>query len=127
VAPGPAEPGYGAPAVALLLGLAVLCVALLLRARPAAPQRSAPVWEGGQGPAPAWLPFGDPQTQVGPQGFAQPVLASLGILRRLLPRGAAVARIGRAGPFLLALGRAGGPAAAGVLLVAMLLLAWGGG
>lgn len=126
VAPGPVEPGYAAPAVALLLGLAVLCLALLLRARPAAPQRAAPAWDGGQGPAPAWLPFGDPETQVGPQGFAQPLLASLGFVLRRAPRvGVAVGgRIGRAGPFLLGLGRAGGPWAAGVLLAAMLLLAW---
>jgi len=128
VAPGPEEPGYAAPGMALLLGLAVLCVALLLRARPAPAQRSTPTWDGGQGPAPAWLPFGDPATQLGPHGMAQPVLASLAPLLAGWPRPGRYRRLagvalGRA----LALGRSAGPAAAGALLLALLAASWGGG
>jgi hydrogenase-4 component B len=120
LAPGPAEPGYAAPATALLLALAALGVALLLRLRTAGPARTAPAWEGGQGPAPAWLPFGDPATQAGPAGFAQPVLRALGPMLRRIPRLRRRLPAPRLGP-------PGPAAAAALLLLGLLAMALGAG
>lgn len=71
-------PGYAAPGVALLLGSALLVGWLLLRGRGPAGHRIAPAWDGGGEAPPPWLPFGDPLTQVGAAGLAQPLRAMLG-------------------------------------------------
>ncbi|GGG42789.1 hypothetical protein GCM10010964_32850 [Caldovatus sediminis] len=69
-------------AVAVLLGLAALALAFVLRRTAAgaagtAPVR-APVWNGGAMAPPPHLPFGDPAAQPGAAGMAQP-------LRRAFP------------------------------------------
>lgn len=127
VAPGPLLPGYGAAGLALLLVLAGALVALVVRLHSPPDHRAAPAWEGGQGPAPAWLPFGDPATQVGASGFSQPVdhlrgalqlgLARLRRWRSRLERWVAAWR--RAFPSL------GWAAPAAVLLALLLALAAG--
>ncbi|GAN81262.1 proton-conducting transporter transmembrane domain-containing protein [Acidocella aminolytica] len=40
--------------------------------------QEAPAWNGGFGRPPAWLPFGDPHTQVSATGFAEPVMRVMG-------------------------------------------------
>ena len=75
---GEAAAGYAPLAVALLLALALVGVALLVRRRsPAATQRG-PVWNCGFIDPPPHLPFGDPLTQPGAGGIAQPLRRMLG-------------------------------------------------
>ena len=82
VAPAAEAPGYAAPAVAVLLGLAGGLVWWVVRARSlangTAGHRSGPAWDCGFGDPPAWLPFGDPATQYGGASFAQPLRRALG-------------------------------------------------
>ncbi len=73
VTPQAQAPGYPPLLVLLLLALAATA-GLWLSLRPGmAERRAAPAWDGGFAPAPAWLPFGDPITQYGPDGFSQPI------------------------------------------------------
>lgn len=66
------------PAVAVLLAaLALLAWGALRRLSPDAPV-IAPAWDGGFGPAPPHLPFGDPRTQTVPDGAGQPIRRMLG-------------------------------------------------
>jgi len=67
-------PGYLAPAIAVLLGLAV--AAALRGARGG--EHGVAAWECGAEPAPPWLPFGDPLTQYGGASMAQPLRKVLG-------------------------------------------------
>ncbi len=90
VAPQAGGPGYSALGiVALLLGCGGAAVLALRHWAPSVARR-APAWEGGFAAAPPWLPFGDPLTQIGSVGFAQPLLAPLAPLpaakRRLRAR-----------------------------------------
>ncbi len=71
-------PGYVPLGVALLIGLAVLGTHWLRRARHVPAARLAPAWDGGFAAAPAWMPFGDPLTEYGPDGFAQPIRRAFG-------------------------------------------------
>lgn len=65
------------------LPLALMSIALLaachwtVRRLSVRPERREPVWEGGFAPPPAWLPFGDPLTQVGPAALPGAVRAAL--------------------------------------------------
>ena len=79
VAPQTDLSGYSAPGIALVLALAGGLAVWLVRARTVPGQREAPAWDGGFGPPPAWLPFGDPLTQYGGASFAQPLLRALGV------------------------------------------------
>ncbi len=67
------------PLPLLLLGLLAVWlpgrVRRLLQERPV---RHAASWEGGAAPAPPWLPFGDPATQVGPATLSRVLLSALG-------------------------------------------------
>ncbi len=74
---GAEAPGYSPIAVAALLAMVVFAVSRALR-RPGE-QRREPAWSGGF-VAPAWLPFGDPATQSGPDTFAEPVRRLLALL-----------------------------------------------
>lgn len=71
-------PGYAAPAVAVLLGLALALAFWLARTRAVGGHRRGPAWDGGYGAPPAWLPFGDPTTQYGGASFSQPLRRALG-------------------------------------------------
>lgn len=71
-------PGYAPLAVALLLGVAAIVIAVVLRARAVMGHRTGPAWDCGFGAPPAWLPFGDPLTQYGGGSFAQPLRRILG-------------------------------------------------
>ena len=62
---GADQPGYSAPGIALLLGVAGVGGALAVRPWAAGGVHRAPRWDGGLGPPPPWLPFGDPSTQGG--------------------------------------------------------------
>ena len=72
-------PGYSAPGIVLVLALSAGLAVWLVRAHTVPGQREAPTWDGGSGPPPAWLPFGDPLTQYGGASFAQPLLHALGV------------------------------------------------
>jgi len=74
--------GYAPLGLALLGALAGAVVALGVRARAPAGHRVTPAWEGGQGPSPSWLPFGDPATQLGAAGFARALGHGLPRFRR---------------------------------------------
>lgn len=78
LAPAPDAPGYIAPAIAILLGLAGAAVWWALRRATLPGHRSGPAWDCGFGDPPAWLPFGDPATQYGGASFAQPLRRALG-------------------------------------------------
>lgn len=71
-------PGYSAPAIAVVLGLALALVWAVLRRRSVPGHRLAPAWEGGFAAPPPWLPFGDPLTEISSTGFGQIVLRTLG-------------------------------------------------
>jgi hydrogenase-4 component B len=83
MAPGMGLEGISPLGIAALLALATGLVWAAVRARSPAGHRVAPAWEEGAGPAPSWLPFGDPATQAGPRGMAAGLAA--GRLRLLPP------------------------------------------
>ena len=72
------QPGYVAPAIALLLIVAGGLVFFAVRRWTVAGERRAPAWDCGFGAPPPWLPFGDPATQYGGASFAQPLRRALG-------------------------------------------------
>ena len=72
------QPGYVAPAIAVLLGLAGTLVFFTVRRWTVAGERRAAAWDCGFGAPPPWLPFGDPTTQYGGASFAQPLRRALG-------------------------------------------------
>ena len=76
IAPAADLPGYAPLGLALLIGLVALGGWLVVRRLP--PPLDAPAWDGGFAPAPPWLPFGDPATQIGAAALAAPVLEVLG-------------------------------------------------
>lgn len=72
------QPGYVAPAIAVLLAMAGALVFFAIRRWTVAGERRAPAWDCGFGAPPPWLPFGDPTTQYGGASFAQPLRRALG-------------------------------------------------
>lgn len=64
--------------LALVLAVAVLGLAALLRGLSPRPSQRGSVWDGGFMAPPAILPFGDPTTQPSAAGFAQPLRRMLG-------------------------------------------------
>jgi hypothetical protein len=86
MAPGMGLDGISPIGVAALLALAGGLVWLAVRARSPAGYRVAPAWEGGAGPAPSWLPFGEPATQAGAEGLAAPLAGLLRPVHRPMLR-----------------------------------------
>ena len=80
ISPQTSTTGYSAPAIAILLGLAIAGVAWVVRRRSVAGHRRGPAWDCGFGAPPAWLPFGDPITQYGGGSFGQPLRRALGVV-----------------------------------------------
>jgi hypothetical protein len=80
LAPAVQVPGYAPLGIAALLVLAAIGLVFALRARAVGGHRIGAPWECGLPPAPAWLPFGDPLTQISGGGFAQPVRRVFGIV-----------------------------------------------
>jgi NADH:ubiquinone oxidoreductase subunit 5 (subunit L)/multisubunit Na+/H+ antiporter MnhA subunit len=78
LAPQVDAPGYVPLGVAVLLVAAGVAAWWLVRARTARGHVVGPAWDGGFSPPPPWLPFGDPATQIGGAGFAQPLRRALG-------------------------------------------------
>ena len=72
------RPAYSATVIAILLAVVGCAAAWLRRQCGARDQRREAAWMDGSAAPPAWLPFGDPATQIGPASFIEPV-------RRLLP------------------------------------------
>ncbi|HZH45843.1 MAG TPA: hypothetical protein VEY31_04340, partial [Roseococcus sp.] len=64
-------------AALLLAGFAALIVAATRRAAPL-PFVTAPAWDGGYGPGPPHLPFGEPRTELTAGGAGQPLGRMLG-------------------------------------------------
>ena len=120
--------------LAALIGLAAVALAVLIRAHAsrygaAAEHRVAPAWEDGRGPAPAWMPFGDPTTQLGAAGFARmlgiaptPGVRAPTLRAPTLHATALRSMASRLATHLIALPRRSGPALAGGLLLALLAL-----
>jgi len=75
----PLRLGYAPLPLALLMAAAAAAAMLALRRFGARGERQVPAWNGGFGRPPVWLPFGDPKTQPGGTGFAEPVWRALGI------------------------------------------------
>jgi hypothetical protein len=73
MAPSVGAPGLRSAALAVLLAIATLGTLRAQKLRAAVGHRAGAAWEGGGAPPPPWLPFGDPATQIGPAGFADPV------------------------------------------------------
>jgi len=69
---------YAPLPLAVLLGCVALVAVFALRRFAARGEREVPVWTGGFGKPPAWLPFGDPVTQPSATGFAEPVRRAIG-------------------------------------------------
>lgn len=78
VSPQADAPGYAAPLVAVLFGLAIAFAAWVLRSCAVRGHRRGPAWDCGFGAPPPWLPFGDPLTQYGAASFGQPLRRALG-------------------------------------------------
>ncbi|HTW27929.1 MAG TPA: proton-conducting transporter membrane subunit [Acetobacteraceae bacterium] len=78
IAPAGEGPGYSAIGIALLLAVALLLVRVALRRGSVQEERRGPAWNCGFAAPPDWLPFGDPLTQYGAAGFAQPLRRVLG-------------------------------------------------
>jgi hydrogenase-4 component B len=78
IRPASGVAGYAAPAIAVLIGLALALALLALRRWAVAGHRQGPAWANGFAAAPAWLPFGDPLTQYGAASFSQPLRRALG-------------------------------------------------
>jgi formate hydrogenlyase subunit 3/multisubunit Na+/H+ antiporter MnhD subunit len=74
----PAPLAYAPLGLAVLLAFAWGAAFLLLRRFGVRGTREVAAWNGGFGPPPVWLPFGDPTTQPSATGFAQPVRRALG-------------------------------------------------
>ena len=83
----PALPGYQPLALAVLAGLGVAAAAVLVRTGTLRGWRAVPAWKDGFAATPAWMPFGDPATQVGAAAFTpappfrMPAAGSLSPLR----------------------------------------------
>jgi NADH:ubiquinone oxidoreductase subunit 5 (subunit L)/multisubunit Na+/H+ antiporter MnhA subunit len=71
-------PGYVPLAIAALLALGAAATFWLVRTRSTQGYVVGPAWDCGFDAPPPWLPFGDPATQIGGAGFAQPLARSLG-------------------------------------------------
>jgi formate hydrogenlyase subunit 3/multisubunit Na+/H+ antiporter MnhD subunit len=69
---------YAPLSIAFLFILAAAAAFLALRRFGVRGTREAAAWNGGFGPPPAWLPFGDPKTQLSATGFAEPVRRAMG-------------------------------------------------
>jgi hydrogenase-4 component B len=69
---------YAPLSIAFLFALAAAAALLALRRFGVRGTREAAAWNGGFGPPPAWLPFGDPKTQLSATGFAEPVRRAMG-------------------------------------------------
>ena len=63
-------PAYSALALAGLVLLVMLAIAWAAGRWARAGRRAAPAWDSGFAAPPAWLPFGDPATELGPAGFS---------------------------------------------------------
>jgi formate hydrogenlyase subunit 3/multisubunit Na+/H+ antiporter MnhD subunit len=75
-------PGYASIFVAILLAIAWIVLSRLRRQFPA---RREPAWSGGFAAPPAWMPFGDPATQMGSDSFVAPLNAVLTLLPKADP------------------------------------------
>ena len=80
ITPQSDAPGYAAPAVVALLGLAAALAWLMMRGRAVDGHRVGPAWDCGLGAPPPWLPFGDPLTQYSGASFSQPLRRALGAI-----------------------------------------------
>ncbi len=69
---------YAPLTLLVLTGLAALAAGFAQTRWGGRGLREAPAWNGGFGRPPAWLPFGDPRTQISATGFAEPVMRSIG-------------------------------------------------
>jgi hydrogenase-4 component B len=78
LAAGEGMTGYAPLVIALLLALALGVTWLLVRRRSPAATARGPVWNCGFIDPPPHLPFGDPLTQPGAAGLAQPLRRMLG-------------------------------------------------
>jgi NADH:ubiquinone oxidoreductase subunit 5 (subunit L)/multisubunit Na+/H+ antiporter MnhA subunit len=70
---GSDQVGYAALPLAGLLAFAAAAMLVWLSRRGVAEHRREPAWSGGFAAPPAWLPFGDPATQISAASFAEPV------------------------------------------------------
>ena len=75
-------PGYSPIGTAALLMIASGAVVWVVRAVASGERRREPAWSGGFAPPPAWLPFGDPATQIGPASFSDPIRRLLATVPR---------------------------------------------
>jgi hypothetical protein len=78
LATGEGGAAYPPLAAGLLLAAIVLVVVLVVRRRSPLPTQHGPVWNCGFIAPPPHLPFGDPLTQPGGAGIAQPLRRMLG-------------------------------------------------
>ena len=69
---------YAPLSIAFLFALAAGAALLALRRFGVRGTREVAAWNGGFGPPPAWLPFGNPKTQPSATGFAEPVRRAMG-------------------------------------------------
>ncbi|PWC29750.1 proton-conducting transporter transmembrane domain-containing protein [Teichococcus aestuarii] len=78
VSPSVQGADYAPLPLAVLLGLLGAGLVWLCRRLSPQPARRGPAWDGGFQAPPPHLPFGDPATQPGADGFAQPLRRMLG-------------------------------------------------
>ncbi|MGI4746601.1 MAG: hypothetical protein ACRYGI_12055 [Janthinobacterium lividum] len=76
VSPGSGSVLWPLPLALMLLALLGVCL-WTVRRLSMRPERREPAWEGGFAPPPAWLPFGDPLTQIGPAAMPSALRVAL--------------------------------------------------
>ncbi len=129
--------GYAALPLAGLVALAAGALFWAMRSRMARGAVERPGWEDGFAAPPPWLPFGDPETQLGPHAIDAPLRRMADSLRPARPalgaaqapalRDAGVALLRAAGRCEAWMGAAPLPWLLGVVAGLLCLLAWGVG
>ncbi|MGI3777792.1 MAG: hypothetical protein ACRYGC_10925 [Janthinobacterium lividum] len=129
--------GYAALPLAGLVALAAGALAWAMRGRMARGAVERPGWEGGFAAPPPWLPFGDPETQLGPHAIDAPLRRMADALMPARPvagasggaalRDAGLALLRAAGRCEARMGAAPLPWLLAVVAGMLCLLAWGVG
>lgn len=80
------ELAYAPLTVCLLAGLAFAVAGIVQTRQGSRGLRETPTWNGGFGYPPAWLPFGDPQTQPTASGLTEALLTNFSQTAKIIER-----------------------------------------
>lgn len=80
------ELAYAPLTICLLAGLAFAVAGIVQTRKGSRGLRETPTWNGGFGYPPAWLPFGDPQTQPTASGLTEALLTNFSQTTKIVTR-----------------------------------------